>query len=231
MMSMSRSRAGRLAAVALAAALTVTACSGGDDMSADPTGVEQTTSQETAPADDAATPTEAVEAGEEGTAEDSTDAPSDDADPDEAESAAEAGIDRAALGDPVATFETSATFKDDPEATLSYEVFPLRRDGELLTFVARLTLNSEESGQTSLSVVMPASANYSIPVTLTDSVNLRSHAIVEADGSRLSSEPISIRIGGGQSRYVHAVFAAPPADVETMTVLFEGLPSFTVPVQ
>lgn len=223
-MSMPRSRTARVTAVALAAALTVTACSGDDD-TAD-SGGQQTVTQETDSAEGSATDDSTTE-GEDASTDEATDAGTDtgtdDADPGEAESAAEAGIDPHALGDPVGTYEVGAAGTQDPDATMRAEIFPLQREGDIVTLVTRWTLDAQESESGSFRALLGQASGLGT-VSLVDPVNLRHHRVVEAGGRALASPTLDTYKGGG-SRYWSAVFAAPPEDVTSMTVLFPGLPA------
>ena len=219
--SLTRHRA-RAAAAVLAAALVLTGCSGDDTGGAgEPTAAEQTATDEA------------------GTDETVTDEPADAetdpaqaTDPGEAESAAEAGIEPHELGEPFASVDTAANMPDDPEATLTYDVFELQRDGDVVTFAARLTVNSDSTGSNNLASIMGVGSNFSIGVSLIDTVNMRRHAIVQAGSDRLSSTPLAMSMSGGQSRYISGIFAAPPEDVTTMTVLIDGIPAIpNVPIR
>lgn len=200
----------RAAALTVAAALAVSACSGG----------------EPAPPDG---PTTAVEQGAtpEGTpAADETSAASD---PEESKSAAEAGIDPATIGDPYATFEIGAGGLNDPDATLQIGVYPLQRDGKVVTLVARVTLDAPPEESAGLRVLFGGDA---VRPVLVDTTNLRSHSVANAGSKQLTTDTLITRMSGGQTRYWHAVYAAPPEDITTMTVLFDGVPAITeVPIQ
>lgn len=230
-MSMPRPRAARIAALALAAALTVTACSS-DDAETAPPPTEQTTQDDTTDGDGVADDTAAES---DNGAEDSTDEPDDPAtaetdDPAEAESAAEAGVDPVELGDPVATFEVGAHDIADPDAAMVAEVYPLQREGDVVTLVMRWTLRAEPTERGVFRGLLGEASGLGA-VTLVDPVNLRQHSVVEAGGSRLMSGSLTF-YQGGQSRYWSAVFAAPPEDVTAMTLLFPVLPAIPdVPIR
>lgn len=204
-MSRSRPRTSGILALALAAALTVTACSG-EDGSTDP-GVQEQTAQQT-PAEDSPEP--GNDAGE-------------------AESLAEAGVDVVTLGEPAATFEKEVTISGDNDAVLVVDVYPLQRDGDLLTLVAGVRLDAR-SGAGNLRALLGDGGP--VRPILIDTDNLRTHGIVQAGGAYLTTDSLMTRVEAGQTRYFYGVYAAPPEDVTSMTVIFDGMPAVTnVPIR
>ena len=219
------SQLSRMPVLALAAALTLGACSGDASGEGDASPTTQAAAETADNGGDADGPDA------DGTGADGADADAE-RDEEEAASAAEAGVEPRELGDPVATVETAGNMSDDADATLTYDVYPLQRDGDILTFAARVTLNSTSTQSANLASIMGVGSNFSIGVSLIDTENLRRHAVVRAGSDTLSSTPLTIRMSAGQSRYISGVFAAPPDDVTTMTVVLDGIPAIAnVPIR
>ncbi|MDO5502465.1 MAG: hypothetical protein Q4G67_04745 [Actinomycetia bacterium] len=219
----------RLAAAGLAAALLLTACTGDGESDPQDNG---TTQVETSDSDAGGT---SAATDDSPTADDATDGATDETtggateDADEAESAEAAGIDPQSLGEPFMTVDVGADAVSD-DATLTVDTFPLRREGELLTLVLRITLNAPANDNAPLGALLGQSVTHLDPV-LVDSVNLNQHSVLRAGNDRLTSGQRA-QMSGGQTRYFGAVFAAPPEDVTTMTLLFEGLPTIAdIPIR
>lgn len=216
-MSMSRPRAAGILALTLAAALTLTACSG-EDGSTDP-GAQEQTAQQT-PAEDAPDDAATSQGG-------ASDEPGDDAG--EAESLAESGVDLVTLGEPAATFEKEVTISGDNDAVLVVDVYPLQRDGDLLTLVAGVRLDARSGGGNLRSLLGEGSP---VRPILIDTENLRTHSVVQAGSAYLTTDTLMTRVQAGQTRYYHAFYAAPPEDVTSMTVTFDGVPALpNVPIR
>lgn len=208
----------RVIALAVAAALALSACSGDDGAATD---------------DSTATVQKSVEPADGGTTQPGTTEPESDTgtatDDVTSQSAAQAGVDPTQLGDPIATAERPAQDDDDPEAMLRYDVYGLWRSGETVTLIAGVTPQTSSDQQQNLFGWTGSSSH---DIVLIDTVNLRRHDILGQDATRAVTGAASGSFGNGQTMYLYAVFAAPPQDVTTMNILMGGLPAITdVPLQ
>ena len=150
------------------------------------------------------------------------------ADPQENGSAA-AGVGLEALANPIATVEAKTGMEKDPEGTVKVDLLGLKRKDRLLILTAAVTPTNSLAEPQSLFQVL---GSHTWRPTLVDTKNLKQYSVVRSGGP-LSSGDLSAKAGSGQPMFVYAVFAAPPADVTTINVLFaDTIPAFTdVPVQ
>ncbi|MDO5661159.1 MAG: hypothetical protein Q4G40_00560 [Brachybacterium sp.] len=139
--------------------------------------------------------------------------------------AEEAGIDVQALGDPVATVEIPAAVEGDPEATLTAELYPLERRGDTVLATVAFSVTSEMSSDDRWLYHYLGDRRWT-PHAI-DTVNLRKHEVMGGRGGAQLAQTDSqgAKFRPGETFYAYAVFAAPPADVETMDVMVvEGAP-------
>ncbi|WP_169253346.1 hypothetical protein [Brevibacterium sp. 'Marine'] len=183
-----------LSAAAAALALTMTACTSGDDAEdPNPEGAEtQETGQES------------------GEAAGSTE---------ESGSAEAAGLDPNDLPDPVASQEIPATVEGDDTATMTVELFPLKRQGETVVAQFAFTVNSDKTDEDDDGDDLYGYlGDASWTPFLVDSQNLRKHHVLKYSVDRAQTGYQSTTFKPGQTHYAFAVFAAPPPDVNEVEV-------------
>ncbi len=152
---------------------------------------------------------------------------------DTAEQSAEAaGIDLAELGDPIATVTVPAVVGEDPEATMDVALYTLRRDGETLILNGSFTVNSED-GEQEERQLFHYLGNHGWAPHLIDTANLTRHDVLASAPTMAMTPSQSLGFRPGQTFYVYAAFAAPPADVESINVqLVDGAPMIVdVPIR
>ena len=178
-----------MSAAAASLALTLAACSSGDDAEhPNPDDAQsQGASQET---DEAA-----GSKGESGSAE-------------------AAGLDPNDLPDPVASQEIPAVVEGDDEATMTVDLFPLKRQGETVVAQFAFTVNSEKTDEDDDGSDLYNYLGGSWTPFLVDSQNLRKHKVLEYTVDRAQTAYQGTKFKPGQTHYAFAVFAAPPPDVK-----------------
>ena len=186
-------RRAALSAAAAALALTLTACTSGDD--AEDPNPESTETQE---ADQ-----------ESGEAAGSTE---------DTGSAEAAGLDPNDLPDPVASQEIPATVEGDDTATMTVELFPLKRQGETVVAQFAFTVNSDKADEDDDGDDLYGYLGGSWTPFLVDSQNLRKHNVLDKFPQRAQTNIQQTTFKPGQSHYAFAVFAAPPPDVDEVEV-------------
>ncbi len=146
------------------------------------------------------------------------------ADPEENGSAA-AGVGLEALANPIATVEARTGMEKDPAGTVKVDILGLKRKDKLLILTAAVTPKNSLAEPQSLFRVL---GSHSWSPTLVDTANLKQYSVVRARGGQLASGDLSVKAGSGQPMFVYAVFAAPPAEVTTINVLFaDSIPALT----
>lgn len=146
------------------------------------------------------------------------------ADPEENGSAA-AGVGLEALASPLATVEARTGMEKDPAGTVKVDILGLKRKDKLLVMTAAVTPKNSLAEPQSLFLVL---GSHSWSPTLIDTANLKQYSVVRASGGRLASGDLSVKAGSGQPMFVYAVFAAPPAEVTKINVLFaDSIPALT----
>lgn len=210
----------RTAALTLAAALTLGGCSQGETATFDePAEVAAQEggdgAEQSASADTGGTSTGTDTDGPDTTEEDDT----------AGTSAAAAGIDLRELGEPIATTTVPAVVEDDPEATMEVTLHSLTRDGETLTGIFSFRVDSEGGSEQSRWIYHYLGDTAWTP-HLIDTADLARHDVLAADGVRAMTDYQGAKFRPGQTFYAYAAFAAPAAEVETMTVsLVDGAPA------
>ncbi|MGC2939139.1 MULTISPECIES: hypothetical protein [unclassified Brevibacterium] len=180
-----------LSAAAVVLALTLTACSSGDD--ADGPKTEGSDSQETA---------------QESGGGDGSDSKG------ESGSAEAAGLDMNDLPDPIASQSIPAVAEGDDEATMTVELFALKREGETVVGQFGFTVDSSSTEEDDLYGFLGGSWT----PFLVDSQNLRKHNVLENFPQRAQTGAQKTKFKPGQTHYTFAVFAAPPPDVQEVEV-------------
>lgn len=138
----------------------------------------------------------------------------------EQESASAAGIDLDALAAPIATATVPAVVEGDPDATMEVSLLSLERDGETVigTFSFTVDADGEEAGW-----LWDYLGGQSWRPFLVDTTNLTRHDVLMSPGTYAMTSSQGLKFRPGQTMYGFAAFAAPPADVTTLTVqLVEG---------
>ena len=221
--------------MALVLGLTVSACS------QDEPAVFETATTQDSVADEAAEP-----AGEEsaddgpttagtGSADGSgaADSTADDASYDvTARSAAAAGVDLAAVGDPIGTTTVPAVVEGDNAATMDVSLYSLTRDGETVVAVYSFHVNSETGADTAKALYHYLGNRRWTP-HLIDTTNLTRHDVLAGGTTQAMTDSQRAHFRPGQTLFAYAAFAAPPEDVDTMTasVVDGGAVVQEVPVQ
>lgn len=202
-----------LVPLALVAALTLSACAG-EEASFEDAGTQQSIAAQAgdAGADDAS-----------GTA----DSPEDDV---TAQSAAAAGIDLNDLGEPIGTATIPAIVSGDNDATMDITLHQLRRDGDTVVATYSFLVHADSEDPEWIYDYLGAE---SWRPFLIDTVNLNRHDVLGENGQWVMTGSQGAKFRPGQTYYAMAVFAAPPADVTTMTAqLVDGAPAVTeAPIQ
>lgn len=182
-----------LSAAAAALALALAACSSGD-------GAEQPNP------DDAQTQGTSQETGEAAGSEG------------ESGSAEAAGLDPNDLPDPVASQGIPAAVDGDEKATMTVELFPLKRQGETVVAQFAFTVNSDKVDEDDDGDDLYGYLGGSWTPFLVDSQNLRKHNVLEKFPQRAQTGIQQTKFKPGQTHCAFAVFAAPPPDVKEVEV-------------
>lgn len=218
--------------MALALGLTLSACSEDEPAAFEDTATQGSVagSEPTEETEDDAAPTaETGPTAESDTADTTATDGSDDV---TARSAEAAGVDLSAIGDPIATTTVPAVVEGDNEATMDVCLYSLTRDGETLVGAFSFQVNSE-TGADDARRIYDYLGHHRWTPHLVDTTNLTRHDVL-AQGSVLAmTDDLGVKFRPGQTLFAYAAFAAPPADVDTMTVSLvdSGAPAQEVPVQ
>lgn len=200
----------RIAALTLGAGLALTACSQSPEATFEDSATRQSAAQNTGSAGAAASGG-GTETGDVG-----------------ADSAAAAGIDLTQLGDPIATVTVPAVVDGDPEAKMKIALYSLTRQGETLVGNYSFTLESNADPEKT-AWLYDHLGSYSWAPHLIDTVNLTRHDVLGSPGSWAKTDSQASKFGPGDTLYAYAAFAAPPADVTSMSAsLIEGAPAVEV---
>lgn len=227
---MKTTRFNPLVPLALATALTLSACSDGETATFEPTGQEAAAEQETPAEAQAAQETQAGTQTQDSATVDSTadqeDGTAEETDDTTQQSAAAAGINLLDLGDPIGTATIPASIVGDPEATMEVSLYDLRRNGSTVVANFSFRVQSEDAPDASQSLFTYLGSSFWKPF-LIDTTNLTRHDVLGGSRSELAmTVDSSMRFSPGTTFYAYASFAAPPEDVTTMTVhLVDGAPS------
>lgn len=208
--------------MALALALTLSACSQDE-----PAAFEDTATQ--AVADDTGGEESADTDGEEES--DASDA-APETDEVTEQSAAAAGIDLTDVGDPIATTTIPAVVSDDPDATMDVSLYSLERDGQTVIGTYSFHVSSDSETQEA-EWIYAYLGDTSWTPHLIDTQNLARHDVLLQAGVRAMTAYQGAKFRPGQTFFAYAAFAAPPADVTTMTasLVDGGAPVREVPIQ
>lgn len=207
------SRASRvLCAGAIAAALTLTGCSGGDSDAEGASGSDSSPSSQQSSGPSADTRNTGEQ--EELLAE-----------------AKKAGIDPANPPKPITSTSQPAVVKGDPKATLKIDLLGVKRQEKTVMVTVAFTVNAT-SNVAEERWLYHYLGNESWRPTLIDTKSLNLHKVVRAGVSHVQTDSQGPKFLPGQTMYAFALFAAPPNDVSSVdVVLNEGLlPIPAVPI-
>lgn len=181
-----------LSAAAVVLAVTLTACTSGDDPETSKT--DGSGSQESSQGAEADGDAEAK--GQPGSAE-------------------AAGLDPNDLPEPIASQDIPATVEGDDDATMTVELFALKRHKETVVGQFGFTVNSNSTEGDWLYGYL---GDESWDPFLVDSQNLRKHKVLKHSVDRAQTDSQGPDFKPGQTYYAFAVFAAPPPDVQEVEV-------------
>lgn len=208
-----RHLATRTAATAAVAALTLGGCGviGGDDSGG---GGDDTSSSEGS-------------GGEDGDSDDDSDQESGDGSGSEEvdDAADEAGVDPKKPPKPLASVTMPANSEADEPADMTVDLISLKRQGELMVLTVGITPD-EESDAGPSTFINWTEGVFSPQVI--DTKNLKVHNVAKSKAVQVATGSSTVEFGPGQTLYMYAAFAAPPKDVDTVTVkAADGAPPFT----
>lgn len=132
------------------------------------------------------------------------------------QSAAAAGVDPSTVGEPIATVSVPARVEGDPEATMDVSLYSLTRDGESLIGIYSFTVRSE-TGADAPEWIWDYLGGQAWRPHLIDTQNLTRHDVLRQGVTFAMTDYQGVKFRPGQTLFAYAAFAAPPADVTTMT--------------
>ncbi|GAA4397325.1 hypothetical protein GCM10023153_21100 [Ornithinibacter aureus] len=192
----------RIAVLAVAATLALSACTGGDKAAFDD-GASQGQS----------TSAQQGQSSNDENADAST------------QSAAAAEINPKDLGKPLATAVVPAVVEGDPDPTMEVALYSLKRDGKTLTGTFSFKVISDTASDTAGSISNYLGGTQWKPY-LVDTANLARHHPLGLGSGRAMTDSYGGRFLPGQTFYAYAAFAAPADDVTSVTVnLVDGAPA------
>lgn len=130
-------------------------------------------------------------------------------------SAKAAGLDPANLPDPVHSGQLPASVDGDPDATMTVDFYGLTRDGQTVIAQFGLTVNSDADVSQDLWNYLGRTA---WSPHLIDTQNLTKHTVLSNFPDTAQTGYQSVKFKPGQTFYTFAVFAAPPNDVQSVSV-------------
>jgi hypothetical protein len=133
-----------------------------------------------------------------------------------ANGATAAGVDPSNPGPPIATATAPVAMFDDARAKLKIDVLSLKRKDKLLILTLQVTPDNSLTGPKALFTLL---GNHFWSPALIDSVNLKEYDTVSGSG-QLQSGVTGVSAASGQPMYLYAVFAAPPAGVTSLNLIF-----------
>lgn len=116
--------------------------------------------------------------------------------------------------------------RGDEGTDMTVDLFSLKRQDKLMVLTVGIT--PDKSSDADASTFFGWTDTLFRP-QIVDSKNLKVHEVVTGGEDKpVSTESSSSQFGPGQTLYLYAVFAAPPEDVDTVTVkAIDGAPAFT----
>lgn len=144
------------------------------------------------------------------------------------EAAAEAGIDPDDPPEPIGSATLPGKGSEGAPTDVRIDLFGLKRQGELMVLTAAVT--PDKSSKSEPQDFFGWIDNSWYPQVI-DTENLKVHDVVTEKGGgpvMTKTGSVTTTFGPGQTYYMYAVFAAPPQDVDTVTVkLADGAPAVT----
>jgi hypothetical protein len=141
-------------------------------------------------------------------------------DPAASNGAAQAGVDPDAPA--IASVTAAIGVDGDPKGHIKVEILSLKRKDKLLVMTARVTPTNTLTEPQFLYRVL---GNHLWEPSLIDSVNLKQYGTVNSSGGPTKSGAVNVESVSGEPMYLYAIFAAPPAGVPSINVLFsDGVP-------
>lgn len=133
------------------------------------------------------------------------------------QSAQEAGVDPQSLPEPIGTVTVPAQVEGDPDATMDINLHSLTRDGKTLVGIFSFQVQSDSDTDEARWIYDYLGGQGWSP-HLIDTVNLNRHDVLLHTGVKAMTDYQGIKFRPGQTLFAYAAFAAPPADVDTVTV-------------
>lgn len=140
--------------------------------------------------------------------------------------AAEAGVDPKKPPKPIASVTMPGTDEADHPTDMTVDLISLKRQDKLMVLTVGVT--PDKASKAKPDTYFGWTANTFSPQVV-DTKNLKVHNVVKDDsGGYVYTPGMSTEFGPGQTFYMYAVLAAPPKDVDTVTVkAVDGAPAFT----
>ena len=139
--------------------------------------------------------------------------------------AEEAGIDPKKPPKALASVTMPANSEADEPTEMTVDLISLKRQGELMVLTVGVTPDEKSKGKPSTFFNWTQSV---FAPQVIDTKNLKVHNVAKSKATRLATGSSTVEFGPDQTMYMYAAFAAPPKDVDTVTVnAVEGAPPFT----
>ncbi len=139
--------------------------------------------------------------------------------------AEEAGIDPKKPPKALASVTMPANSEADEPTDMTVDLISLKRQGELMVLTVGVTPDEKSKGKPSTFFNWTQSV---FAPQVIDTKNLKVHNVAKSKATRLATGSSTVEFGPDQTMYMYAAFAAPPKDVDTVTVnAVEGAPPFT----
>lgn len=139
--------------------------------------------------------------------------------------AAEAGVDPKKPPKPIASVTMPGTDEADHPTDMTVDLISLKRQDKLMVLTVGVT--PDKASKAKPDTYFGWTANTFSPQVV-DTKNLKVHNVAKADSLQVATGSSTVEFGPDQTMYMYAAFAAPPEDVDTVTVkAVEGAPPFT----
>ena len=139
--------------------------------------------------------------------------------------AEEAGVDPTKPPKPLASVTMPANSEADEPTDMTVDLISLKRQGDLMVLTVGVT--PDKASKAKPSTFFDWTQSVFSPQVI-DTKNLKVHNVAKADSLQVATGSSTVEFGPDQTMYMYAAFAAPPKDVDTVTVkAVEGAPPFT----
>lgn len=139
--------------------------------------------------------------------------------------AEEAGVDPTKPPKPIASVTMPANSEADEPTDMTVDLISLKRQGDLMVLTVGVT--PDKASKAKPSTFFKWTQSVFSPQVI-DTKNLKVHNVAKADSLQVATGSSTVEFGPDQTMYMYAAFAAPPEDVDTVTVkAVEGAPPFT----